>query len=219
MAYDTDEEQIEALKRWWDENGTTIIVGIILVLAVLFGTRYWDSSRLSVAEGTSDIFMQLLDQVQNDADLEVDDAELTSAQALHNQLKDEYDSSIYSRYSALMMARLYVQNGDLAGAAAELNWILDNPKLGIFQSIPEELSLTARSRLARVVLSQGDAQAALNLLSAVEAGPFAGNFAEIQGDAYSALGRTEEARQAYQQALELGVNAEIVELKLNDISS
>jgi predicted negative regulator of RcsB-dependent stress response len=219
LAYDTDEEQIEALKRWWDENGTTIIVGIVLVLAVLFGTRYWDSSRLSVAEGASDIFMQLLDQVQNDADLEVDDAELASAQVLHNQLKDEFDSSIYSRYSALMMARLYVQNGDLAGAAAELNWILNNRKLGIFQSIPEELSLTARSRLARVVLSQGDAQAALNLLSAVEAGAFAGNFAEIQGDAYSALGRAEEARQAYQQALDLGVNAEIVELKLNDISS
>lgn len=219
MAYDTDEEQIEALKRWWDENGTTIIVGIVLVVAVLFGTRYWDSSRLEMAEAASNVYIQLLDQVQSDTDLAVDDEELNSALALHAQLKDEFSGSIYSRYSALMMARLYVQNGNLAGAAAELNWILDNPKLGVFQSIPEELALTARARLARVVLSQGDAQGALDLLSAVEAGAFAGNYAEIQGDAYTALGRIDDARQAYQQALDLGVNAEIVTLKLNDISS
>ncbi len=219
MAYDTDEEQIEALKRWWDENGTTIIVGIVLVVAVLFGTRYWDSSRLEMAEAASNVYIQLLDQVQSDSDLAVDDAELNSALSLHAQLKDEFSGSIYSRYSALMMARLYVQNGNLAGAAAELNWILDNPKLGLFQSIPEELALTARGRLARVVLSQGDAQGALDLLSAVEAGAFAGNYAEIRGDAYTALGRIDDARQAYQQALDLGVNAEIVTLKLNDISS
>lgn len=219
MAYDTDEEQIEALKNWWDENGTTIIVGIVLVLAVLFGTRYWDSSRLAMAEAASNVYMQILNQVQSDTDLEVDDAELNAALALHTQLKDDFSASIYSRYSALMMARLYVQNGDLAGAAAELNWILENPKLGIFQSIPEELILTTRARLARVVLSQGDAQAALDLLAAVEAGAFAGNYAEIRGDAYTALGRIDDARQAYQQALDLGVNAEIVALKLNDISS
>ncbi len=219
MAYDTDEEQIEAIKRWWEENGTTVIVGIVFVLAVLFGSRYWESSQASVAEAASDIYLQLLNQVQTDADLDVDEDELSSARALHDELKNDFSATVYSRYSALMMARLYVQSGNLEAAAAELRWILDNPKLGMFSSIDDELALTARSRLARVVLSQGNAQAAIDLLNAVEAGPFAGNYAEIQGDAHAMLGNTEEAQAAYQRALELGVNAEIVELKLNDISS
>ncbi len=219
MAYDTDEEQIEAIKNWWEENGTMIIVGIVIVLAVLFGSRYWESSQASVAGAASDIYLQLLDQVQSDTDLAVDEAELNAARLLHDELTNDFAGTVYSHYSALMMARLYVQSGNLEAAAAELRWILDNPKLGMFSSIDDELALTARSRLARIVLSQGNAQAAIDLLNAVEAGPFAGNYAEIQGDAYAMLGQIEEAQAAYQRALELGVNAEIVGLKLNDISS
>lgn len=219
MAYDTDEEQIEALKRWWEDNGSSVIIGIVLVLAVLFGSRYWQSSRLAVAEEASEIYLQLSDAVLADTDLTVTDEELITALGFHNTLKDEFVNSVYSRYSALMMARLYVQREELDAAAGELRWILDNPGLGLFNSINEEFELTARSRLARIILSQGDAEGALALLSEVEPGTFAGNFAEIEGDAYSALGRPEEARAAYQRALDLGVNAELVELKLNDISS
>jgi predicted negative regulator of RcsB-dependent stress response len=219
LVYDSDEEQIEALKRWWDENGTVVIVGIILVLAVLFGSRYWQSSQNSVAEAASDIYTQMAEAVQSNLDLEIDDAELAGARNLHAELKNNFVSSVYSRYSALLMARLYVQRNELDEAAAELQWILDNPSLGFLNSIDEELALTARSRLARVILAQGNAEAALELLNEVEPGTFAGTFAEIEGDAYVALGRLQEAIDAYQTALNAGTNTEIVQLKLNDIRS
>ena len=219
MVYDSDEEQIEALKRWWDENGTLVIAGIVLVLAVLFGSRYWQSSQSSMAEAASDIYTQMTEVVQSNLDLEIDDTELAEALNLHTELKNNFANSVYSRYSALLMTRLYVQRNELGEAAAELQWIMDNPGLGFLNSIDDEMALTARSRLARVILAQGNAEAALQLLNEVEPGTFAGTFAEIEGDAYVALGRIQEAIEAYQNALNAGTNTEVVELKLNDIRS
>lgn len=219
MVYDSDEEQIEALKRWWDENGTLVIAGIVLVLAVLFGSRYWQSSQSSMAEAASDIYTQMTEVVQSNLDLEIDDTELAEALNLHTELKNNFANSVYSRYSALLMARLYVQRNELGEAAAELQWIMDNPGLSFLNSIDDEMALTARSRLARVILAQGNAEAALQLLNEVEPGTFAGTFAEIEGDAYVALGRIQEAIEAYQNALNAGTNTEVVELKLNDIRS
>jgi len=219
LVYDSDEEQIEALKRWWDENGTFVIAGIVLVLAVLFGSRYWQSSQSSMAEAASDIYTQMTEVVQSNLDLEIDDTELAEALNLHTELKNNFANSVYSRYSALLMARLYVQRNELGEAAAELQWIMDNPGLGFLNSIDDEMALTARSRLARVILAQGNAEAALQLLNEVEPGTFAGTFAEIEGDAYVALGRIQEAIEAYQNALNAGTNTEVVELKLNDIRS
>jgi len=219
LVYDSDEEQIEALKRWWDENGTLVIAGIVLVLAVLFGSRYWQSSQSSMAEAASDIYTQMTEVVQPNLDLEIDDTELAEALNLHTELKNNFANSVYSRYSALLMARLYVQRNELGEAAAELQWIMDNPGLGFLNSIDDEMALTARSRLARVILAQGNAEAALQLLNEVEPGTFAGTFAEIEGDAYVALGRIQEAIEAYQNALNAGTNTEVVELKLNDIRS
>lgn len=219
MVYDTDEEQIEVLKGWWDENGATVVIGIVIVLAVLFGSRYWQSSQTSMSEAASDLYMQMADNVQADLDIGVDNAELNNVLNLHNQLKDNFSNSVYCRYSALLMARIYVQRNELEQAARELQWILDNPGLGFLKSIDDELALTTRSRLARVVLAQGDAAGALQLLQEVDAGTFAGTFAEIEGDAYGALGRIEDAIEAYQTALNIGTNTDIVELKLNDISS
>lgn len=219
MAYDTDEEQIEAIKGWWEENGTSVIVGIILVLAVLFGSRYWQSSHNASAELASDIYTQMSDAVQADFDLNIDDEALSAVSNWHNELKTNFLNSIYSRYSALLMARLYVQRNELANAENELRWILDNPGLGFLKSIDDEMALTTRGRLARVIIAQGNAEAALQLLNEVDPGTFVGIFAEIEGDAYVELGRFPEAIEAYQTALTLGTNTDVVELKLNDLRS
>jgi len=38
--FSTEDEQVEAIKKWWKENGTSLIVGVVLGLSVLFGWRY-----------------------------------------------------------------------------------------------------------------------------------------------------------------------------------
>jgi len=53
----TEEQQVEAIKRFWSEHGTSLIVGAVLGLAGLFGWQYYSDSnrrqgkRLSVLPG------------------------------------------------------------------------------------------------------------------------------------------------------------------------
>ena len=36
-AYETDEEKVEAIKGWWKENGISVVGGLALGLAAVFG--------------------------------------------------------------------------------------------------------------------------------------------------------------------------------------
>lgn len=83
------------------------------------------------------------------------------------------------------------------------------------KSAEPELFLMARLRLARVLLAQDKAQEALTLVTAVDPGALAAGYAEAQGDAYIQLGQNEQARGAYQRAIDLQPdNLGFVELKL-----
>ena len=37
---DSEEEQVDKLKKWWDSNGKQIIAGAVLGLAGIFGWNY-----------------------------------------------------------------------------------------------------------------------------------------------------------------------------------
>lgn len=216
---DTEEEQIEALKRWWKENGTTTVLAVAIVVAGFFGWRQWDASREASAAGASDIYQQIATLVNSgvSSEGELNEEERSTAIYLNEQLRDEYASSIYARFAALYMARLYVEEDDLVAAEAELSWILDNPGLGLMQDVDPTLYLATRARLSRVLLAQGDAERALNLLQQVDAGHYAATFAEIEGDAWLAMGDRDKAAEAYTRAAQDGVNTLLLELKMRDL--
>jgi predicted negative regulator of RcsB-dependent stress response len=218
-TYGDDEEQVEALKRWWTENGTSLLTGIALVLAVFFGVRYWQSSQMSTSAAASDLYQQIADLAIDSITEPATEETILGAQAIYATLKNEHPDSIYTRYAALAIARFQVESNELDLAATELQWILDNPGIGVMQEADEELFMTARGRLARVKIAQGKAQEALDLLHAVEPGSFAGNYAEIEGDALVALGQTDAARVAYERALaEMATgNPLVLQLKLQDL--
>ena len=65
------------------------------------------------------------------------------------------------------------------------------------------LTVVARERLARVLLDQGDADGAMNVLEgAQDISGFESRYAEVRGDIHFAQGRTDEAQAAYLEALE-----------------
>lgn len=218
-TYGSDEEQVEALKRWWDENGISLLTGVVIVLAVFFGVRQWQSSQAATSGVASELYQQISELARANVDAIISEDDLLAAQSVYSTLKTEHADSIYTRYAALAMARFQVEHGQLDLAAAELQWLLDNPELGMMTEADEELFLTARLRLARVRLAQGMSQEALDLIKAVEPGAFAGNYAEVEGDALMSLGQLDAARAAYQRALEenLTGNSVLLELKLQDL--
>ncbi len=48
--YDSEEQQVEAIKDWWKENGKAVIFGAVIGLGGLFGWRYYQDSVVEARE-------------------------------------------------------------------------------------------------------------------------------------------------------------------------
>ena len=102
----TEEEQIELLKKWLNENGTSIIVSIVVVLAVVFGYRTWDTQTRETAEAASVIYEELVEAVTVNPPQTISDENLSTSKFLANQLKSEYSNSTYAQFAAMHLAKL-----------------------------------------------------------------------------------------------------------------
>jgi predicted negative regulator of RcsB-dependent stress response len=110
------------------------------------------------------------------------------------QLADKFAGTGYAPRAALLVAAQLFGNGDLAGAKAQLMWVID-------KSSEDELKQVARLRLAEVLLDEKQYDEALRVLDAKHDQPFAAIYADTRGDVLAAAGRMEEARSEYQTAL------------------
>jgi len=191
-TYRTEEEQVEALRKWWDENGRSTLVAVGLALAVGFGWQAWQEQRQEQNEVASARYDEMLQASQN-AD---DDTQLTTMRHLAEGLKNDHPDSSYAIFAAMHLARLAINEGDLESAEEELRWVLTRAPAG-------EISLVAELRLARVMAARGNPQAALQILEAAEPGAYAPAYAEAKGDVLQQLGDTELAAATYQEALAL----------------
>lgn len=202
-VYQTEEEQVEALKRWWKENGTSIVAGIVIGLGGVFGWQAWNGYKDRVGQEASQAFTQVLTAVQQgDTDSAAKQAEL---------LRLDHEGTNYAVFAALTQARLKLKQGDSAAARSQLEWAMahaGNPSL-------KEL---AQLNLARVLLSEGDLDGAAKQ-AAVEKGGFAGEFAMVRGDIAAQRGDKQQAHDAYTQAMTLGVgNRNLLQMKLDDLA-
>lgn len=201
-SYASDEEQIDALKRWWKENGSSLLMGVAIVFAAWFGIGQFQSSRIADAGKASELYQQLAELSLTNLSTSITEDDLLAAQTVYSELKTDYSKSIYTRYAALVMARFQVDLNHLDMAAAELQWILDNPELGFMREADPELAKVTRLRLARVKLAMGDASAALALINAEPVNEeFMAGYAEMEGDIQLNMGNLQAAQTAYEKAL------------------
>jgi len=204
--YDSEEEQLEALKAWWKENGTSTIVGVVVGIALISGWNYWRSYKQEKATQASNAYSQLVKAVA---------ANNQGAIAqLDKRLHDEFGGSGYAAYDGLQQAKLKVQKGDLAGAKAILQDVAAQPN--------KELSHIARIRLVRLMLATGEYEQGLQLINevdpATESG-FSATYDELTGDLYVAMDRLDEARTAYQNALNSGDQSPLLKIKIDDLTA
>lgn len=214
-AYRTEEEQVEALRRWWKENGRSMLVAIILALGLGFGYQGWKNYSAGKAEGASDLYQRML-QAFNAPALSPEQQDI--ALQLAGQLKTDYSNTTYAQFASLQLARVAVGRNDLAEAQAELRWALGKAAKG------SDVARIAQLRLARVLAASGEAEQALTILDQGGEGPYKASYALARGDVLLGLGRTGEASEAYKAALSLagGDNGEIdlvaVEQKLQALN-
>lgn len=190
--YRTEEEQVEALRGWWNENGRSTLAAIVIALAAGFGWQSWQGYDQGRQEAASDTYQAMLQAM---AAAETSPEQKQSGIQLAEQIKEEYGGSSYAQFAALHLARLAVDDGDLAQAQAQLRWVLGKAdKSG-------DTAQVAQLRLARVLASQGDSDQALAILTQAAQGPYQASYAIARGDILLALGRDGEARAAYEEAL------------------
>ncbi len=215
----SDEEQLATLKRFWDEYGKSLVAGVVIAMVSVFGYKAWQKSQVETAQQGAALYQQVLDIMVYDSEEALTEEQLATLDHVVSTLKQEYDDTPYAGYAALFSARQSVEAGDLAAAKDMLQWVVD-------QKESRDIDVVARIRLARVLLaSEGDnAAAALKVLEGIKKpGGYKASVEAARGDVLLALGRNDEARTAYQAALdEARVNGEqrpVVQMKLDNLAA
>ncbi|WP_303761076.1 tetratricopeptide repeat protein [Alcanivorax jadensis] len=204
-----EEEQVERIKAWWQENGTAAVITVVLAVAALIGWRQWQGhqgEQAAEASAEYQVMVEALSANPMDAAVVNDKADL---------LIEEHSGSAYADYARLAKASLAVQDADYDKAAGFLQPVADD-------GATDELSYTASLRLARVFLQQqawdkADAQLGKSFPPA-----FNGMALELRGDLAKAQGEAEQARDLYTQALDVlqdGGEKDRVQMKLDDLKS
>lgn len=180
-------EQGEIVKKWLSENGSAIVMGLVIAFGGLFGFKQWQSWQVNNRQQASaefEVLGELLSAGQLDA-----------AMANFQSLQDDYPKSPYTSMAALQFARARIEVNQADLAIGLYEFVMEN-------GYPKAMTVVARERLARVLLDQGDAEQALTVLQGVEdITGFEARYAEVRGDIHYDQGRMEEARVAYLEAL------------------
>jgi predicted negative regulator of RcsB-dependent stress response len=183
----TEEQRLETIKAWWKENASSIITGLLLGLAVLFGAKSWFAYQDRKTEEASNIYATLTSALARGEENLVDDRAGT--------LIGQYSSTPYAMLAALALAKVKLEQGELEAAHAQLQWALD-------KGGSEALRPLVRLRLARVMAAEGNLDGAAALLAqAKPENAYAPLYAELKGDIHAARGAVAEARAEYEIAL------------------
>ena len=201
-GYESEKEQLEAVRKWWKANGKSIIIGIVLGSALVIGWRWWTAQQNKQAEIASVQYEAVLQEI-NKGDK---DAALKSG----GRLLETFEKSEYASLTALELAKLKVDQSELDGARFYLQWVVDHASSAPLKDV-------ARLRLARILFAKNDKAGALKLVNAVNSKDFALPAQELKGDILMAQGDRDQARAAYSaaaNALTQGADRSRIEMKL-----
>lgn len=204
--YDTEEEQLDALKKWWKENGQSAVVGLLVGIVMILGWNYWQDHKKGQASEASALYDQLLKALAAD--------QKDSADKLAERIQQQFGSSDYATFGGLAQAKIKVEKGDLAAAKT----ILEKLAAGSNQ----EAANVAKIRLVRLMMATGEYEKGLQLINDIDpakTGSFSGNFDELVGDLYVALDRLDQARTSYRKAMESGVKSPLLQFKIDDLTA
>ncbi len=200
--YDSEEQQVEAIKDWWKENGKAVILGAVVGLGGLFGWRYYQDSVIEAREAASEQYTKAIESMATkgiEASSEV--------QAFINS----DSSSEYTVLAALQLAKAQVEAGELEQALEQLQWAQAKTK-------DPALTPLITFRIARLMAEQGNIDAANTELNKISDESWAGRVAEMRGDMALSQGDKDAAYSAYSEAQQATDASQTLQLKLDDLA-
>ncbi|MBL4829220.1 MAG: YfgM family protein [Aliivibrio sp.] len=200
-VYETEEQQVDAIKSWIKENGKAVVLGAVIGLGGLWGWKFYQSEQILAKEVASESYNQVVIKLQkNSSDALVD------AKAFI----DDNEESQYSVLVALQLAKIQIEANQLDDALTQLNWVISNTK-------DEAILPLAVTRKARTLSEQQKFTEALSALGSVKAEGWKARIAELRGDIQLQSGDVEAARFSYTEAQQLG-GSPLLQMKLDDLA-
>ena len=204
-GYETEEQQVDAIKQWWKENGTMLVVGAVVGLAGLWGWRYYGETVLAGQEKASTEFAQVL------VKFEAQGSEQGTAD-MSTFIADNKGNN-YATLASLLLAKAAVEAKDYTLAKTQLtNLLADNS----YQPLTPVIQL----RLARVSTELGEYDQALAILDKITEKGFEVKANQSKGVVYLKQGDLDLARRAFQAAVDAsqGRVDPLLQLQLDDLA-
>ena len=204
-VYTTENEQVDAVRRFFAENGKALAIGVVLGIAALGGWRYWQSHESSAMADSSVAFQQANQAVTDKKAQGVEDLEKFAQSNKNN----------YGVFASLQLADHFVEAKDFANAEKQLVAAQSQAK-------EENLLSLVSLRLARVQLQQKKFDDALKTLDGVKGEGWIALQQDVRGDVLLAKGDAKGAREAFSKGLDSKPSQtlqNVLRMKLNNLSS
>ena len=180
-----EQEQLDALKAFWNKFGNLITWLLVLVLgafAAWNGWNYWQREQGLKAGAMFDELDRA--SLAGDAD---------KAARVFADLQQNFPATAFAQQGGLLLARLQFDKGQLDAAKTSLAWVAE-------KAPEDEIKTVARLRLAALQAEAKQYDEALKTLAAATAPGFEALVADRRGDVLTLQGKKPEALLAYQAA-------------------
>ncbi len=207
-VYMTEQEQLEAIKKWWKRYSNVITVTASILLLLIAGYRYWNWHQEKIGQEASNAYEHLMVAFSN--------KDNKGVRAYANQLIKEYDQTIYADAARLTLAKLNVSHSKYQQAEEQLHYVASHSKMTAFQQI-------AKIRMARLLVADKSFDKALVVLSQVDDKAYLSVIDEIKGDIFAATGQYPQAMASYRKAIvevqKKGIGNLFLEMKTNELAA
>ena len=193
VDHKTEEEQLEAVKRWWSENGRVVVIAVVIGVSGSFGWQFWKDYKQERREQAALEYWQFVEFLEKDF-ISID---VSRPDIIGDKIKSDFPKSNYSKFTAMHLAKIYVEAEEFDKAEDELRWVLRE------SGSADTISQVASIRLARVLAAMGESAKAIEILSSKQDASFKALRATVLGDIMWNLGKKEAALKEYQDARDL----------------
>lgn len=202
-VYTTENEQIDAIKRFIANNGKALLIGLVIGVGAIIGWNYWQSHQAKSLQESAQSFEQISSQLQTGSHQALAAAERFASET----------NNIYGVLTNIELAKIAVEKNDIAGAEKTLLKALAIAKL-------DDLKDLLNVRLARVQLALNKPDQALITLTQVQDKGWSAIVEDIRGDVLLKKGDIAGARAAYSKGIESSgaeMMKTILKIKINNL--
>ena len=196
--YENENDQVEAIKRFFAENGKALGVG------ALVGWRYWNNHQIESARSASLSYQTVVSSLSAGKAEDLSAAEKFAAD----------NKNTYGALASMELAQQFVDQNQLEKAAAQL-------QQGLAATSDENLNAVITLRLARVQIQLKQADTALKTLESVKGEGWAAIVADLRGEALLSKGDKQGARSAWEAGVKSNASpalSEMMQMKINNLS-